>query len=257
MKNWINAICGAVVVLSTLPGDSKAADVKVLSPVSMRGVMTEIASQFEKTLGHKLVVDFATAGAVASRVQAGEAADVAITSDAQIEAQVTKGRLAGATRSGVARVGVGLFVKQGASKPVIDSVAAFKQTMLSAKAIGYGDPAAGGVSGVHMSRVVGRLGLDELQSRIKLFPDSQAVMSAVARGDVDIGFGLTSDAILVPGVELAAPLPADLQNFTDYSAAVVTGASQEVAAREFVTFLSSPAAQSIWKSKGFETRTIQ
>lgn len=257
MNSWINAVCGAVAVLSTLPADGRTAEVKVLSPVSMRGAMTEIASQFEKTAGHKLAVEFATAGAVASRVQAGEVADVAVTSDAQIDAQVAKGRLAGETRLGVARVGVGLFVKQGASKPALDSVAAFRQTMLSAKAIGYGDPAAGGVSGVHMSRVVDRLGLKELQGKVKLYPDSQAVMNAVAHGDVDIGFGVTSDATLVPGVELASPLPADLQNFTDYSAAVVTGANQEVAAREFMKFLSSPVVQSIWKSKGFEAWTTR
>ena len=149
---------------------------------------------------------------------------------------------------------LGLFVKNGGPKPTIDTVAAFKQTMLSAKVIGYGDPAAGGVSGVHMSRVVGSLGLEDLQSRIRLYPDSQAVMSAVANGDVDIGFGLTSDGILVSGVELAAPLPADIQSFTEYGAAVVTGTGQEAVARDFVKYLSSPAAQQIWKSMGFEPR---
>ena len=254
MTNWIKAMCGAVALLSVLPGTGRAADVKVLSPVAMRGAMSDIANQFEKSSGHKLVIDFATAGAVASRLQGGEAADVAITSDVQIAALAAKGRLADATRSAIARVGLGLFVKQGAARPAIDTVAAFRQAMMSAKAIGYGDPAAGGVSGVHMSRVVSRLGLEELQGRIRLFPDSQAVMSAVARGDVEIGFGLTSDAVLVAGVELAAPLPTDIQNFTEYAAAVVTGASQDTAAREFVKYLSSAVAGPIWKAKGFEPR---
>lgn len=255
MNIRINAIIGALVVLSASPGSTRAAEVKTLSPVSMRGAMTDIAKEFEKTSGHRLSVDYATAGAVASRVQSGEAADVAIVSDSQFDALAAKGRLAAATRSGVARVGVGLFVKHGTPKAGVNSVTEFRRLMLSARAIGYGDPAAGGVSGIHMSRVVGRLGLlEELEGRVKLFPDSQAVMNAVARGDVEIGFGLTSDANLVTGVELAAPLPADLQNFTDYSAAVVADARSETAAREFLLFLSAPVAQAIWKSKGFETR---
>jgi molybdate transport system substrate-binding protein len=254
MMNWIKAIFGAIALLSGLPSAGRTTEFKVLSPVAMRGAMTGIAIQFERTSGHKLVVDFATAGAVAARLQSGEAADVAITSDAQLGVLIARGRLVDSTRSGIARVGLGLFVKNGGPKPTIDTVAAFKQTMLSAKVIGYGDPAAGGVSGVHMSRVVGSLGLEDLQSRIRLYPDSQAVMSAVANGDVDIGFGLTSDGILVSGVELAAPLPADIQSFTEYGAAVVTGTGQEAVARDFVKYLSSPAAQQIWKSMGFEPR---
>lgn len=255
MNSRITTAIGALVVLYAAQGSSRAADVKTLSPVSMRGAMTDIAKEFEKTSGHKLSVDYATAGAVVSRVQAGEAADVAIVSDSQVEALTAKGRVAPGTRAGIARVGVGLFVKHGASKASISSVSDFRKALLSARAIGYGDPAAGGVSGIHMSRVVGKLGLvEELEGKVKLFPDSQAVMNAVARGDVDIGFGLTSDATIVTGIELAAPLPADLQNFTDYSAAVVANARSDAAAREFVNFLSAPVARAIWESKGFETR---
>lgn len=254
MEKRIKTVCSAVAVVLGLSATGQAAEVKVLAPVAMRGAMTDIASRFEQASGHKLVVSFGTAGAVASRVQGGEPAEVAISSDAQIEALVAKGRLVGAMRAGIARVGLGLFVKQGAPKPAIDTVAAFRQVLISARAIGYGDPAAGGVSGVHMSRVVGRLGLEALHGRIKLFPDSQGVMSAIARGDVDIGFGLTSDAVLASGVELAAPLPTDIQNFTEYAAAVVTGAREEAAARDFVKYLTSPDVQTIWKSRGFEPR---
>jgi molybdate transport system substrate-binding protein len=246
--------CVAVAILVSCAPASDAAELKVLSPVAMRGAMTEIAGQFEKASGHKLLVDFATAGAVTLRIEGGEPAEVAISSKAQVEGLESKGKFVPGTRASVARVGLALFVKAGAPKPVIDTVPDFKKVMNAAQSIGYGDPAAGGVSGVHMARVMERLSLGELQSKIALFPDSQAVMMAVAKGKTEIGFGLMSDASLVPGVELAAPLPADVQNFTEYAAAVVHGAKEEAAAREFVKYLSSPAAQEAWKGNGFQPR---
>ena len=244
--------CATIAVLLSFAPASGAAELKVLSPVAMRGVMTEVAGQFEKASGHKLIVDFATAGAVTKRLEGGEPAEVAISSKAQVEGLESKGKFVPGTRASVARVGLALFVKADAPKPVIDTVSNFKKVMNAAQSIGYGDPAAGGVSGVHMARVIERLALGELQSKIALYSDSQAVMKAVAKGNTEIGFGLTSDASLVPGVELAAPLPADIQNFTEYAAAVVLGAKEETAAREFVNYLSSPAAQEAWKAHGFQ-----
>ncbi len=250
----IQCSCLLVALLLPFAPASDAAELKVLSPVAMRGAMTEIARQFEKASGNKLIVDFATAGAVTMRIEGGEPAEVAISSKAQVEGLENKGKLVSGTRASVARVGLALFVKTGAPKPVIDTVDDFKKAMNAARSIGYGDPSAGGVSGVHMARVIDRLALGELRSKIALFPDSQAVMSAVAKGNTEIGFGLTSDASLVPGVEVAAPLPADIQNFTEYAAAVVLGAKEDTGARDFVKYLSSPAAQETWKASGFQPR---
>jgi molybdate transport system substrate-binding protein len=46
--------------------------------------------------------------------------------------------------------------------------------------------------------------------------------------------------------------PSAIQNYNQFAPGIVTGSSQSDAARALVTFLSSPAAQTVLKAKGFE-----
>ena len=58
-----------------------------------------------------------------------------------------KGKVVGDTRVNVARVGVGVVVKEGATMPDVSNVDAFKKALLGAKTVAYIDPASGGSSG--------------------------------------------------------------------------------------------------------------
>src|SRR5262249_11419810 len=166
-------------------GSARAADVTCYCPIAMKGVMADLAPQFEKSSGHRLSLEFGTVGALADRLSKGEAADVAILSAPAMEGLHKQGKLLGAGRTDIAKVGIGLFVRAGSPKPDIGSVDAFKRALVGAKSIGYGEPTAGGVSGVHMAAVVDRLGIGgELKPKTKLLPNSQAVLGAVAGGEV-------------------------------------------------------------------------
>jgi molybdate transport system substrate-binding protein len=253
-KRFSVAICCALFAMigASVAG---AADIKFLSPVAMRGVMPDVVTQFERASGHKVTVEYATVGVITDRLLKGEAADVTIVSVPQMEELQKQGKIVTGSRADVARVGVGAFVRAGAAKPDISSVDAFKRTLLAAKSIGYGDPAAGGVSGVHMAALVERLGIAaEMKPKTQLFPNSQAVLDAVAKGNVEIGIGLTSDTTLVSGIDLAGALPAEIQNFTLYVAGIPAVSKQADAAKALINFLSSPAAQTGLKAKGFESR---
>ena len=46
-------------------------------------------------------------------------------------------------------------------------------------------------------------------------------------------------------------MPSELQNYTQFAPGIVTGSNQTDPARALVTFLSSPAAQTVLKAKGF------
>jgi molybdate transport system substrate-binding protein len=76
--------------------------------------------------------------------------------------------------------------------------------------------------------------------------------ASVASGDVEIGFNQISEVLAQPTVEFAGPLPSAIQNYTQFAPGIVTGSNQTDAARALVTFLSSPAAQTVLKAKGFE-----
>jgi molybdate transport system substrate-binding protein len=55
-----------------------------------------------------------------------------------------------------------------------------------------------------------------------------------------------------PGVELAGPLPSAIQNYTQFAAGISAGSTQPDAGKALVTLLSSPAAQAVLRTKGFE-----
>ena len=52
---------------------AEAAEIKVLSTLAMQSVMEDLGPKFERATGHKLAITFATSGAIASRVQGGDA----------------------------------------------------------------------------------------------------------------------------------------------------------------------------------------
>jgi molybdate transport system substrate-binding protein len=144
-------------------------------------------------------------------------------------------------------------VRKGAAKPDISSVDAFKRSMLAARSIAYPDPAGGGASGIYVASLLERLGIAvEMKPKTKLFPPAEVLYSSVASGDVEIGFNQISEILAQPTVELAGPLPSAIQNYTQFAPGIVTGSSQTDAGRALVTFLSSPAAQTVLKAKGFE-----
>jgi molybdate transport system substrate-binding protein len=230
---------------------AKAAEIKLLSAVALHPAFDALIPDFEKSSGHKVTVAYGTAGAVADRVQKDEAADIVITAVPMIDRLQAQGKVVAADRVIIAKVGVGAFVRKGAAKPDIGSVDAFKRAMLAAKSIAYPDPAGGGASGIYVASLLERLGIAaEMKSKTKL-STLGALYASVASGEVDIGFNQISEILAQPTVELVGPLPPAIQNYTQFAPSIVTGSNQADAARALVTFLSSPAAQTVLKAKGF------
>jgi molybdate transport system substrate-binding protein len=53
-------------------------------------------------------------------------------------------------------------------------------------------------------------------------------------------------------LKLVGPLPADVQNYTNYGAALMTNAPAPDAAKAFLAFLATPAAKQIFVAAGIE-----
>jgi molybdate transport system substrate-binding protein len=229
-----------------------AAEMRLLSASALHPVIDALKPDFEKSSGHKVTVDYGTAGAVADRVQKGEAADIVLSSVPMIERLQAQGKVLAGDRVVFAKVGVGAFVRKGAAKPDISSADAFKRAMLAARSIAYPDPAGGGASGIYVASLLERLGIAaEMKPKTKL-STLDTLYASVASGEVEIGFNQVSEILAQPTVELVGPLPAAIQNYTQFAPGIVTGSGQIDAARTLVTFLYSPAAKAVLKAKGFE-----
>jgi molybdate transport system substrate-binding protein len=112
---------------------ASAAEIKLLSASALHPAIDALIPDFEKSSGHRIAVDYGTAGAVADRVQKGEAADIIISSVPMIDRLQAQGKIVAGERAAFAKVGVGAFVRKGAAKPDISSPDAFKRTMLGRK----------------------------------------------------------------------------------------------------------------------------
>jgi molybdate transport system substrate-binding protein len=232
-----------------------AAEIKVLTGGAFKQVVLALVPAFEKETGHKVVVDNDTAGALKKRIEGGEAFDVAVITPVVVDDLTGKGKLAAGSRVDLARVGVGVMVKQGAPKPDIATVEAFKQTLLSAKTVAYIDPASGGSSGAYLEKLFAQLGIaDQIRAKAKLKRGGY-VADLIVSGEAELGLHQISEIVPVKAVTLVGPLPKEIQNFTTYAAGLSPVTKNKDAAAAFIKALSGPAAAAVLKEKGMEPAT--
>jgi molybdate transport system substrate-binding protein len=238
--------------LLTLCTCAVAAELKVLTAGAFKPVVMALAPAFEQRTGYRLVVDNDTAGALQQRISNGEACDVVVLTPAAIEQLAKASKVDADTSTRLARVAIGVAVKQGTASPDIGSVAAFRQALLAARAVAYIDPASGGSSGVYLSQLFARMGIaPQIHAKEVLVPGG-LVAQRVVDGKADIAIHQVSEILAVPGARLVGPIPAEIQNYTVYAGAVAATARDPAAAQAFLALLGSAEASAVLKDKGME-----
>ncbi len=251
MQVRIAAIATVIAAIAFSAPSAFAAELKVLTTGAMKTVVLTLVPQFESQ-GHKVTVDNDTAGALLRRVEGGEGFDVAVITPGAIDALIGKGKIAGGTRTDLARVGVGVVVKEGAPKPDISNVEAFKKALINAKTVAYTDPAGGGSSGIYVQGMLERLGLAEaIKPKAKLKRGGY-VADLIASGEAELGLHQISEILPVKGTVLVGPLPAEIQNYTTYAVGLSAATKNADAARAFIELLRGPAAAAVLRDKGME-----
>ena len=224
-----------------------AAEVKVMAGAAMSGAFGELLPQFERATGHKIVIQYGSTGNFKTQIEAGEAFDLAIFGSDGVDDLIKQGKIAADTRLEIARVGVGVAVREGAPKPDISSVEAFKSTLLNAKSITY---TPGGAAG--LDKVLDRLGIaEQVKGKTNANPPDR-VPQVVAAGEVELAIGNVPSLLTASGVQVVGLLPAELQNWFVNTAGVSTAAKQPEAAKALIKHLTTPEAAAAIKAKGME-----
>lgn len=228
-----------------------AEELKVLSAGAIEPGVRAAAAGFQKESGHQLRVTYNTAPQIRKRIGDGERWDVVIAPPAVIE-ELSRARQLGAERASVGRVGLGVAVRPGMPLPDISSAEAFKRELLGADSLVFNRAS----TGLYLEGLLRRMGIyEQLESRTTRYADGASVLEHVLHGKGrEIGFGAITEILLYrdKGLRLVGPLPAELQNYTAYSASATTTTPNPEAARAFVAYLGSPAAQALFAAAGIE-----
>lgn len=226
----------------------QAAEIVVVSTNAVKTVLEELGPQFERATSHKLAIRFAPTSELKARIEKGEVCDVAILTSAATDDLVKHAKLEAATRTDIARGGIGVAIRKGATKPDLSSEEAFKQALLQAKSIAY---TGAGFTGSNLRTIFERFGIaEEMKAKTRVVSGNTA--AAVSRGEAEMGFTLASEILHVTGVEFAGLLPPQIQVYTVFTAATAPSARNAEAGRAFIGFLSAPAAAPVLKGNGLE-----
>lgn len=240
------------------PDAESKSRISLLCAGAMRHIVEHLVGPFTREGGPAVAVTFERSGVVRDRVLAGAVVDVAITTRPALDLLAARGKIVPETAKDIANSAIGVAVRRGAPKPDVHTVQAFRQALLTAGTIAYADPATGSPSGNHLVKVFERLGIAGAIAGRTILIGAGAngsvvvVGDVVARGEAEIGLQQIAEIVPVAGVELAGPLPAELQEVTIFSAAVTASSANAGAARRLVDFLASPAAQATIVANGME-----
>lgn len=221
-----------------------ADEIKVMTSGALTAAYLELAPEFERATGHRVVTEATSIGtgstSIPARLERGEAIDVVIVPAADLEQLIKAGQVRPGTRVDLAKSAIGMAVRHGAAKPDISSVDALRRTLLEAKSIAY----SASVSGTYLStELFQRLGVAEaVLPKSRRVEGGERVGTVVARGDAEIGFQQISELLPVAGIDFVGPLPPEVQRVTVISAGIGTSATHAAAAQTFIDFLASPAA---------------
>jgi molybdate transport system substrate-binding protein len=245
MKNLSLKILGLTLALFPTT-DLRAAELKVLAGGSMTGLLNELAPQFERASGHKLVISFDSTPNLIKQATSGEPFDLGLVPIDVMKDRAAKARFQGPVMD-IVRVGYGVAVRAGAPKPDISTEGAFKKTLLDAQSIAFIPASA---AGAYILSVFERLGITDVmkaKTRAKALPAE--IPAAIVSGEAELGIFVTS-VLAAPGLELVGPFPGSLQQQLVFTAALAADTKQPEAAKAFIDFLTAPTATAAMKTRG-------
>ena len=246
------AVSIAFIFLFAQKTPAQGAELLVVVSDGMKPSVEELVPQIEHSIGRKMTAQYNSSKAIREKIQSGEPFDAAILTSDIIDDLIKQGKIAADTRADIARTGMGVGVRAGAPKPDVSTPEALKRALLSAKSISF-NPS--GASAPHIHEIFEHLGIAEhVKSKLMLDADPGRPQMNVADGKAELVITLIPEIKFFKGVELAGPVPADLQSYISFAGGVATNTHNADAAKALIKFITSPAAAPILKAKALEPR---
>jgi len=246
MKIFRQILTPAILVLAATVGHS--ATVTVFAAPSLTEPLKQIAADYEKTTGDRIVYNFASAGVLSRQIEAGAPADIYFAADeTKADALEKKGLLVSGTRKSL--LGNSLVIVTATDATAIHSPAELTNAAVQHIALGELKTVP---CGTYAKTYLEKLSLwPAVETKVVPCESVRAVLAAVESGNVDAGFVYKTDAAISKKVKVAYEVPAADAPKISYPLALLKDAPQPEAAKKFIAYLDLDATTAVFKKFGF------
>lgn len=228
---------------------ARADEILVSAAASLTDVLNEINKGYQSKSKNTVKFNFGPSSGLARQIEEGAPADIFFSADLpQMDSLDKKGRLEPGTRKNLLSNQL-VIIAPVDSKVAISSPKDLLKT--DVKRIALAETSSVPV-GVYSSKYLTDEGLwEQVKPKVVPVQDVRATLASVESGNVEAGFVYKTDAAVSKKVKIVYEVPIDKGPKITYPVAVVKESKQKDAARDFMNYLSSPAAKVSFKKFGF------
>ncbi len=226
---------------------------RILSGGAAQGLVASLAPQFKALAGLDIDGEFGAVGTMAGKLEAGNAADLVVLTEAVIADLVRKALVIRDTVENIGLVETAIALRAGDPPVSAPDASSLRKALLAADAIFVPDTRAS-TAGIHVAAVLDRIGIAaEVAPRLKIFPNGATAMRHLAASDASTAIGCTqsTEIINTPGVILSGALPPGYELATVYSAGVTAQSQQPEDAKRLIALLTEPDQSELRERAGF------
>jgi molybdate transport system substrate-binding protein len=245
------------IVLLACGNAAAAAEVlTVFAAASLTNVLQEVGAAFTRQTQVPVRFSFAGSSALARQIESGSPADVFIPADREwMDYLEARGLIAPATRIDIVSNALVLIAPADSALrvrigPDMDLTAALGP----AGRLATGDPSSVPVGRYAQAALTRLRAWDAVARRIVAADNVRTALNFVARGEAPLGIVYATDARSEPGVKVLDTFPADSHEPIIYPAATTAGGRAQAA--QFVRYLASPGARTLFEAAGFGLRPL-
>ena len=235
----------------SLASPAAADEVVVFAAASLKTALDRIATDFQTSTGHSVVISYAGSNTLAQQIIAGAPADIFVSANQKWMDEVeTAGLVTDGTRADLLGNTLVLIAHGKDAAPV-----EIGQGFDLAGLLGPDKLAMAMVSSVPAGQY-GKAALESLglwatvEPSVAQSDNVRAALALVSTGEAPYGIVYATDAVAEDNVTVVGTFPADSHPAITYPGALLTTAADE-ADRAFFQALSSDAADAIFAAQGF------
>ena len=249
---WVKKLGSAVFVfllLTWAQTSVRADEILVSAAASLTDVLNDIGKGYQSKSKNTVRFNYGPSSGLARQIEEGAPADIFFSADLpQMDNLDKKGRLEPGTRKNLLSNQLVIIVPADSKLAISSPKDLLKDDV---KRIALAEPSSVPV-GVYSSKYLTDEGLwDQVKPKVVPVQDVRATLASVESGNVEAGFVYKTDAAVSKKVKIVYEVPIDKGPKITYPVAIVKESKQKDAARDFMNYVSSPAAKDSFKKFGF------